>query len=241
MNGKRIDSECDEGEMFAGVEGEVCISGIKATKRDPMRFTIHVEKKVVGTLSIDQVEKLGLRVGQVYDRVVAGEIETALGYDKARKAAMGVITRRMIGSDELRQRLRGKGHVEGAVEKVIDWLTEKGYLDDLSYARAVVRGQTTRKPAGRRLLEQKLYIKKLPRGIIQQVLDEAEEANDPTEEARKLAKKLNCSGSYTRLEPRKRKQRLYAALARRGFSPDQISRAMEGLCFEGEDDEFGGY
>ena len=124
------------------------------------------------------------------------------------------------------------------VEIVLERLIEFGYLDDEAFARAWVESRDRSRPRGASALRRELALKGVERPVVDAVLDErdhaAEEARGGADDGaatpdgmaadRLLARKAAVLGRET--DPRKRRQKAYALLARHGFSPDVIAAAL---------------
>jgi regulatory protein len=208
---------------------------LQPTQRDPARVMIRVggerarKGRVAATLPRQTVNDLGITIGDPWDADLEQRVEQAAGRDKAYRYACNALGRRGYSSGEMIDRIIKRGHERQLAEAIVERLKQRGYLDDLAYARAVIQSQMLRKPAGPRLLRHKLYQKKVPRPIIDQVLaeHEADEDRDPVADARKLVDAKRRLSSFQKLDPQKQKQRLWGMLARRGFGVDVIRRAIE--------------
>lgn len=207
-----------------------CITAIRPTQRDPGRMTIRLGGKVVATLPMRKIEELGLHVGQVWDEALAQRVRQAGVFDKALRQAMNRLNRRAMSRRDLGRKLGDLGHEAPVCEAVLDHLTERGFLDDEAYARALIDATLRQKPAGPQLLRQKLYQKGIGRSLIEKLVGEATDGQDLAPGAVDLArKKLR---SLKRVDIATRKRRLYGLLARRGFNPDTISSVMSELADE---------
>ncbi|MEM8781404.1 MAG: regulatory protein RecX [Planctomycetota bacterium] len=241
-------------ESVPGSEGEVILA-IKPTQRDPSRATVRVGSsrltaqgtprrgRVVVTLYRSAIEALGLSVGDAWDEAIAARLEAAGDEDKAFRAAANRLARRAMSAGMITQKLRELGYAEAVRDAVLTRLDKMGLLDDASYGRALIRETTRGKPAGERLLRQKLRAKWLDGTLIERLLAEHREereqqalqsGDDPNADAIAFARKR--AASMARLEPEVRRRRLYGQLARRGFDPDTIRRAMDAALREAEPD-----
>lgn len=203
-----------------------CITALSPTKRDPSRVSIKVGRKHIATLSQKLVGELGLAVGQSWDDALADRVEAATVYDQAMRKALNRLNHRAMSRGQLDRKLRELEFDEPTRTAVLDRLAELRLLDDEAFGRALIRETLARKPAGPRLLQQKLYQKGLPRELIDRLVAEATaDSDDQREQATRFAEtKLR---SMQRLDLATRKRRLYGQLARRGFSPDVIRDVME--------------
>lgn len=203
------------------------ITAIAATKRGPDRLAVRVERKTVAVLSAVRVAELGLEVGQPWNQALAQRVEEAVTFDQAMKRALNRLNRRAMSRRQLDGKLRELAFEAPVRERVLDRLAELNLLDDEAFGRAVVRETMARKPAGPRLLQQKLFQKGIERTLADRLIDEAVEPDDQVEQAVLLSRKR--LGSMGRLDAVTRKRRLYGLLARRGFGPDTIDAAMRAV------------
>jgi regulatory protein len=137
---------------------------------------------------------------------------------------------RSIG--EVRRRLTSAGYRTDLVEGAIVRMTELGMLDDAAFARAWVESRDRARPRGERALADELRQRGVDRTVIVEALDERresaaagggatdEETAPSADEAaaeRLLARNARALARVT--DPRARRQRAYALLARNGFDP----------------------
>ena len=157
--------------------------------------------------------------------------------DATREAALKLLDRKRRTRADLEKRLIDKGFARTVITSVVDRLAEVGLVDDQEFARAFLSGRWGRKPAGWSRLKQELKAKGINDESVAAAKVQIEERDgvvDEVESARKLVDQARHR--YARDVPRKRQQKLYALLARRGFSGDVIRRALE-LPTAGSDDE----
>ena len=158
----------------------------------------------------------------------AAESVDASDATACREAALKLLERTRRTRSDLEKRLKAKGYAAATVAPVLERLTEVGLIDDSEYARAWLAGRWGRKPSGWRRLQQELRSKGISDDDVERardVLTERGSAPDEVESALKLV--LQARRRYAKLDEQKQRQRLYALLARRGFSADVIRRALE--------------
>ena len=131
---------------------------------------------------------------------------------------------------EVRRRLGGAGYRPDLVEGAIAKLIEFGVLDDEAFARAWVESRDRARPRGERAIREELRLKGIDRAVADLVLaerrDSVAEAGadgstpspDRVAAERLLAKHGRALGRIP--DPRQRRQRAYALLARNGFDPE---------------------
>jgi regulatory protein len=192
------------------------------------RFHILVDDVTSATLSLDAIERLGLRVGRditgLADAIAIEVIQLAV-YDRA----LNMLAFRARSSAELARALVRKGADRMVVDRAIARLQEQGLLDDSAFAQSFTRAKVLGASQSRRRVQQELARK----GVSREVGDAAiaivfdEEGIDQREVVEAAArKKLRTLSKY---EPLVRRRRLYAFLARRGYDNDDIRRAMEAV------------
>lgn len=217
---------------------EPTVTKLQPTKRDPTRVMIRVDGAVKATLPRPVVETLGIAVGLAWTEAVEARVAEAVDRDKAERYALNALGRRALSGGELAERIRRRGHGAAVAEAVVQAMRDKRFLDDEAYGRAVIRAERARRPAGSRLLRQKLVQKRLDRSLIDRLIAELEAEQDPVAEARCLVEARLRQPSVQRLDPAARQRRLYAQLARRGFDPDTIRQAMRGTSDDDGPDPF---
>jgi regulatory protein len=147
--------------------------------------------------------------------------------DAAREAALKLLERTRRTRADLERRLRDKGFDEVAAMAALDRLAGVGLIDDVEYARAFLAGRWGRRAAGWRVLEQDLRRRGVQLEDIAQARTRFEADQGPADEvtlARRVA--AQAARRHAALDPRTRRQRLYALLARRGFDGDVIAQAL---------------
>jgi regulatory protein len=161
--------------------------------------------------------------------------ERAGNPEAAREAALKLLERTRRTRSDLSRRLRDKGYDAAVVESVLGRLTEVGLVDDAEYARAWLAGRWGRRMAGWRRLEGQLRQRGLSSEDIataRRALEEQHGKADEVSAARRVLEQ--AERRYARLDPRIRRQRLYALLTRRGFDGDTIQAAMSRAESESE-------
>ena len=147
--------------------------------------------------------------------------------EAAREAALRILERARRSRSELSRKLREKGFAPAAVDSVLERLAGVGLIDDVEYARAFLAERLGRRAAGWRRLELELRrrgIAAQDAAVARARVAEEQGGVDEVAVARKLLAQV--AARYARLDPRVRRQRLYALLARRGFDGDVIERAL---------------
>jgi regulatory protein len=169
----------------------------------------------------------GEAAGRASGRARRSAGERAGDPEAAREAALRLLERTRRTRADLARRLREKGFDDAVVTAVLERLAGVGLVDDVEYALAFLNERWGRRAAGRRRLEQELRKRGVAREDVEQAFARFEVAQGPADEVR-LARRVaeQAVRRYARLDPRVRRQRLYALLARRGFDGDVIEQAL---------------
>ena len=207
------------------------ITSIVTARRKPSHATIHIDGKAVATLPLSLIERLALKAGAPWNDATATQVSAASRYADAWQAAMKHLNRRAASRQELGHKLEAAGRDPQAVHEVLDRLEQLGALDDEALGRALIDEARSKSAAGPALLRQKLQRRGLDDQMVDRMLEQATEREDPVESALALARQR--AKSMSRLDPLTRARRLWGALQRRGFDEDTIEQVMQRMEQEG--------
>jgi regulatory protein len=124
---------------------------------------------------------------------------------------------------EVRRRLTSVGYRADLVEGAIARMGDLGVLDDEAFARAWIESRDRARPRGERALRDELRLKGIDRELIDRSLDDRRTGRDAPPPDQAAAERLIAKHARTldRIpDPRQRRQRVYALLARNGFDPE---------------------
>lgn len=208
------------------------ITSVELQARNKDRVNVHVDGKYRFSLDVFQLGELGIKVGRDYSEEELVGIERESQFGKLYSRALAWALTRPHSARETRDYLyrtsrpkrRKNGELSEAIpadigERVIDRLTEKGYVDDERFARFWVENRNLKKGASRRKLSAELMAKGIDRDLIEVTLSDS--GRDEDDELRKVIAKR--AGHYDD------EQKLIAYLARQGFAYDDIKTALSEL------------
>lgn len=166
------------------------------------------------------------------------------------EAAARFLEPRARSVTEVRRRLTGAGYRTDLVAGAITRMLDLGVLDDEAFARAWVESRDRARPRGERAIRQELGLKGVDRATIDLVLAERREAaaGVPAEDGvtltpdRSAAERLlvrNARSLARVMDPRQRRQRAYALLARHGFDAEtcrEVAATIDDAAEPIEDD-----
>jgi regulatory protein len=152
------------------------------------------------------------------------------------EAAARFLEARSRSVAEVRRRLGRAGYRAELVDVAIVRLTELGMLDDEAFGRAWVESRDRARPRGEIALRRELGLKGVDRAIVNELLEERRSAGGVTPDAvgvdlaaaRRLLARNERSVNRV-ADPRRRRQRAYALLARNGFDPETCREASAGF------------
>ena len=146
------------------------------------------------------------------------------------EAAARFLEARSRSIAEVRRRLTTAGYRSELIDGAIARLTDLGMLDDEAFARAWVESRDRARPRGERALRDELRLKGIDRAVVDQVLDDRRDvplaegddgtARDPDRIAAARLMERHARALARIADPRRRRERAYALLARNGFDPD---------------------
>lgn len=180
-----------------------------------------------------------LSVGDPVDPQLEARLAEATLQARARTAALSLLSFRARSRRELADRLRRKEFPAAAVERCLDDLEAAGWIDDPAFARALVRDRLRLRPRGPGRMTQELRSKgvseEVARDAVRAVFDDEEVsvAELALEVARGWVRRQSpatravlCAADFSP-EREKVQRRLYAFLARRGFTGTIARRALD--------------
>jgi regulatory protein len=215
-------------------DGAARVSAISASARHPGRFEIFVDGAVVATLSLDGIERLGVRIGVPFTPALANRVAVEAASLHTFDRALAMLAARPRAARDLERMLVRKGEPAEHVASAIARLIALGALDDAQFARQFIRGKIAGAGLSRRRLQSELWRRGVTRDVIDAALAEVlveDEVDEDAQIAQVAAKKLRTLRS---LDATTKRRRLYAFLARRGYDGSAIRRVIDALPGESE-------
>lgn len=149
-----------------------------------------------------------------------------LSIEEQREKARDIVVRQLAMMDrsraQLAEALERRGICADVVDEILERFEELGLIDDAHFAEVLTRTRFAEKGASRRAILAELQRKGVARDLAEQALAQID-PEDELEAAVTLAmKKLRSTSG----NPDTLTRRTYAALARKGFDPEQCSQAL---------------
>ena len=195
------------------------ITGIRQQIKRTDRYAVHVEGKYAFSLGETDLLSSGLRLNQELSQQELGELKDIAKLGGLYDRALGYIMLRPRSEWELQEYLKRKNSPPPLIEKILNKLSDAGYVDDYKFARAWVNNRRLLKSTSRRRLTAELRQKRVSDEIIEQVL--AEDEADEQDILKKLIAKKRQQARY------KDDLKLMQYLACQGFSYGDIKEALQ--------------
>ncbi|RKY28916.1 MAG: hypothetical protein DRP74_09395 [Candidatus Omnitrophota bacterium] len=145
--------------------------------------------------------------------------------NKARNYAYLLLKFRLRSEKEISDRLKRKKFTPEVIRKTLQFLREKGFINDFEFARSWVNSRV-KKPLGILRLKQELKVKGINPDIAEAVLKDLKSNYAEEKIVRELAQE-----KFKRIKgaEEKKKRRVFNYLLRRGFSPAAIIGSLNQL------------
>ena len=198
-------------------------------QKNKKRVNIFVDNAFFCGLNKETAVIFRLKVGNevdenlIKDAIFDSEVKSAV------EKANDYIGTRMHSKRELYEKLLKKGYEKRVIMTALDKLEEYHYVDDNLFAKLYAEQN---KKYSKKMLENKLMQKGISADIIHQIIgtdDDFQEIELCKKQAEKYAKSKDLSQDGV-------VQKMYASLARKGFSFDVIKQATKHLLSENNED-----
>lgn len=144
---------------------------------------------------------------------------------RAKLRAMNLLKARTYTEEELRRKLRLGFYTEDHIKEALEYVKSYGYVDDMAYAMDFIRYRA--ESLSRKQIQNKLLQKGIRKEIIENAFLECEEEGTVIEEIKQIRAYLEKKHYCEEACGQKEKQKLIAALYRRGFSINSINQVMK--------------
>ncbi len=193
------------------------ITAITQQKNNKDRYSVFIDDNFAFGLIMQDIVYFKLKQGEEISQEKYDFIQNELIYIQAQDIALHY----MRTEQEVRKKLFEKEYTEYIIERVIHFLIEYHYIDDMKYCKSYIKQRLQCNPKGVYVLKMELK----QRGIKQSIIDKAIENSD-VDELNDAIKLLQKKCLYLDDIDEKNKKRLFAFLQRRGYSYDIIKEAF---------------
>ena len=207
---------------------ERTITRVEAQVNNDDRVSVYLDGEFAFGVHEDIAAKHRLREGTTLSPAEIQDIETDEAYVDAKQNALDYLAYKPRTEQEVRRKLRKRDVSASVIEDVVARLYELEYLDDESYAHDYAHNRFSSKKYGPVRIRRELKERGIDRHLADQAVDDLFAEVDATAAAWTHAEKR-----WPRLEdeddPRRRRQKMYRYLRRRGFQSDTIRPILDEL------------
>lgn len=212
------------------------VTKIECQKNNKDRVNIYLDDKFEFGIDLNIMIKYSLSKNMEIDDEFISEILIAEDEVKAYNYAISVLSRRANSERELRIKMSGKGYESELINRTIEKLKIKKYIDDEDYSDRFIHDKITFSKYGKRRIKEALYNKGIDKQIIEEKIGLIN-SDDEINRAYALGqKKLN---TLTKEDNFKKYRKLSTFLIGKGFEYDVVKKVVSKLLkvdFDESDD-----
>jgi len=209
------------------------ITGIEIQKHNNQRVNIYLDGEFAFGLA--RILAAWLNIGQELSVEKIAQLQAEDERESAFQIAMKFLSHRERTEAEISAHLSRHGVPQTLIAEIITHLSESGFINDKRFAAQWIENRAEFRPRGRRALAYELKRKGIAQDTIEDVLENIDEDELAYQTAQKYQKKIPASNW---LDFRKK---LYAHLARRGFSYTTIATTVHRVWSERQNDAIPDY
>jgi regulatory protein len=200
------------------------------------RWQVAVSTVALGSVTVDFLAESGIRERSHLSRQQVSDIVHAVNRTAVLDKALDLLAVRARSSRDLIIRLRKAGAGAADISWTIARLESQGFIDDASYARQVARAKALAGGVSRRRVITTLRKRGVSAEVAEEAIDATLEDVDLDEYGTALAAAQKRVRALRSLDAPKRRQRLYAFLARRGYESHVVRRVLAEVLDRSSDD-----
>ena len=201
---------------------EKIITALEQQKNNRNRINVFLNNEFAFGLSAFVGRSLS--VGQTLEDLEIDELQNKESREKAFQISLHYIAYKSRTREEVEEKLLNSGFDSELILSIIEEISEKGYIDDLDYAKQWVEIRSSSKPRSKRQMSFELKKKGISEEIINKALGRA-----PTENELALSLGRKYIRRYQHLDEKDIEKKLFEVLARRAFSYDVIQETLREL------------
>ena len=188
------------------------------------RSKIVLDQEFAFVLYKGELRQYGIKLGQELSEEQYREIMTEVLPKRAKLRAMNLLKSRSYTTAQLRLKLQQGGYPEEVIKEALEYVASFHYTDDLRYAVDFITDNDQRKSRFR--MEQDLRTKGIPTEIIELAWQEWQENGGSQDESAMIEALLKKKNYNPEKADIKEQQKVYAFLMRKGFSGENITKAL---------------
>ena len=195
------------------------IVSILPQKKNKSRYTIKFKSgKVIG-ISEDCLISHKISVGQKLSPTLLSKIENDERLQSIKFKALNYLSYRSRSRKEVNISLLKKGFHQDDIDKVLEELISKGYLNDKAFAETYARYLIKTKRLGKIAVKNRFFIHSISQEVLNPILDKLYDKYPPELLIGEIVKKRKYPNDLDKINDKK----LVNYLKRKGFSWSEIS------------------
>lgn len=203
------------------------VTDMEVHQRDKERVRLFLDDEYV--LDLPLMEAARLSRGQTLTDSEVDQLADARRLQRAYDLALRYLSYRPRSTEEVRRHLAKKQLPDSRIAEVLERLRQRGYVDDMEFARYWISSRDRFKPMGLRALKYELRQKGVDDEIVDALLAEVDE------EASAIRAAQTRMSRYRGSSPQAFRHKLSAMLRRRGFGEYTIRDIVLRLQLELEE------
>ncbi|MBR2641312.1 RecX family transcriptional regulator [Candidatus Saccharibacteria bacterium] len=197
---------------------KLIVTDLRQGIKNPNRVNVFVNGRFSFSLDVSQVVEMGVKKGREIDREQLGEFKKASEFGKLYQRTLEWTLLRPHSEreiyDYLKKKIYDKKLDKDLIERIIDRLKEKGYIDDEKFAQYYIENRFVKKGISRKRLKMELKKKGVNETLAEMVLGERSDVDEIKKIVQRKQKKYD-------------KEKLIAYLCRQGFSYELVKEVVE--------------
>ncbi|MDR1551010.1 MAG: recombination regulator RecX [Hungatella sp.] len=186
---------------------------------DKRRSKVILEEDFTLVLYRGEIRKFGIEEGKPLSEETYQVILKEVLFKRARERVLFLLKSSDKTEQELRRKLKDGGYPKEAADYAIDFLKKHNFINDQDYGRRYVEFNSGRK--SERQIRYELQRKGLDKEVIRELLSE-----QPVDEVAQIQNYVKKKCLNPEEMDFKQRSKMMAALGRKGFSYDAISRVL---------------
>lgn len=194
------------------------------TELSKSRCKVYIDQEFAFVLYKGELRLYKVAEGKVIARKDYEELTQVVLPQRAKLRAMNLLQKRAYTEKQLRDKLTEGGYPEEILEGAVEYVKSFRYVDDVQYAVDYLSCYEASKSV--KMMELQLLSKGISKEDIREAFSRWREQGGIQDEEGMIQKLLEKK-NYREDCSIKEKNRIYAFLLRKGFSPDKIQEAMK--------------
>lgn len=186
------------------------------------KYKVYIDGQPAFILYKGELSRYQVREGQEITQETFIRIREEVLVKRAKLRAMHLLNAMGRTELQLREKLVQGGYPEDVVDEALSYVKSFGYIDDVNYARSFTDSRKDKK--SRREIEMLLKGKGISGADIEKAMEECYGEDTAVQAVRRLMKKRHYIPGESSYEE---KQKFMAYVMRKGFSYDDVCRAVE--------------